>query len=318
MKKAAPKAQKEKRGRQSKGPAIPTAATLRPARRMAICLAVCLAIFLAVCVALAIASDSRELSVTHYELTSRKLSAPVRLALVTDLHGTDYGDNQEELAAAIRAQSPDALLMAGDMADKRRPLDGLRRFLTAMEGEYPAYFVCGNHEYQSGQARAVEALMRRYGAEALNGDMAALEIRGQVLQVCGVADPDGFLAASTDPSAEPESWQGQLERCRARVDSRRFSLLLSHRPELAAFYRDSGFDLVVSGHAHGGQARLPGLIDGLYAPDQGLFPAYTKGVYPLGGTTLVVSAGLCRNALPRPFNPPELVIIDLKPAGTDE
>ena len=91
-------------------------------------------------------------------------------------------------------------------------------------------------------------------------------------------------------------------------------MLLSQRPERTECYRDSGFDLVVSGHAHGGQVRLPGMINGLFAPHQGAFPDYAGGLYALGSTTLVVSRGLCRNLLPRVFNPPELVALDLLPA----
>ena len=90
-------------------------------------------------------------------------------------------------------------------------------------------------------------------------------------------------------------------------------MLLSHRPELVDIYRGSGFDLVVSGHAHGGQVRIPGLVNGLFAPCQGWFPQYAGGVYALGSTTLVVSRGLCRNELPRVFNRPELVVLTLSP-----
>ena len=93
------------------------------------------------------------------------------------------------------------------------------------------------------------------------------------------------------------------------------SVLLSHRPELTELYRGSGFDLVVSGHAHGGQVRVPLLLNGLYAPNQGFFPQYAGGLYDLDGTALAVSRGLSISRLPRVFNPPEAVVIDLVPAG---
>ncbi|MDO4733224.1 MAG: metallophosphoesterase, partial [Bacillota bacterium] len=91
------------------------------------------------------------------------------------------------------------------------------------------------------------------------------------------------------------------------------SILLSHRPECTAFYESSGFDLELSGHAHGGQLRIPGLLNGLYAPNQGFFPKYAGGLYQLGKTSLLVSRGLCKSRLPRVFNRPELAIIELLP-----
>lgn len=109
-------------------------------------------------------------------------------------------------------------------------------------------------------------------------------------------------------------WLEQFRACQALTGDSRYTVLLSHRPERTECYRDSGFDLVVSGHAHGGQVRLPGMINGLFAPHQGAFPDYAGGLYALGSTTLVVSRGLCRNLLPRVFNPPELVALDLLPA----
>jgi len=93
-----------------------------------------------------------------------------------------------------------------------------------------------------------------------------------------------------------------------------YSILLSHRPERVEAYHSSGFDLVVAGHAHGGQVRIPGILNGLYAPNQGFYPKYADGRYALGETLMIVGRGLSRSGLPRVFNPPELVIIDVEPA----
>ena len=94
-------------------------------------------------------------------------------------------------------------------------------------------------------------------------------------------------------------------------------LLIAHFPEQIDEYLKGNFDIVLSGHAHGGQWRIPGLIDGVYAPGQGLFPKYTSGVYMHGDTAHIVSRGLWKPstliAVPRVFNRPELVIIDIKP-----
>ena len=153
------------------------------------------------------------------------------------------------------------------------------------------------------------------GVTVLEGEAAPLVINGQELCIAGVDDPEfwgGYFAyGGYDVPAE---WLTQLKACgEAAAKSGAYSVLLSHRPELVDIYRGSGFDLVVSGHAHGGQVRIPGLVNGLFAPCQGWFPQYTGGAYALGSTTLVVSRGLCRNELPRVFNRPELVIVILSP-----
>ena len=105
----------------------------------------------------------------------------------------------------------------------------------------------------------------------------------------------------------------------AALDGENCSILMTHRPERTEDYAGRGFELVLAGHAHGGQWRLPGLLNGLFAPDQGLFPTYAGGRYALGDTTLLVSRGLAREStrLPRFYNRPELVVVELCP-GLEE
>ncbi|MPN11952.1 hypothetical protein SDC9_159261 [bioreactor metagenome] len=138
-------------------------------------------------------------------------------------------------------------------------------------------------------------------------------MNGQKLSICGVDDPDGFDPVYAEASAF-SSWQDELESCQKTTNPSIYSILLSHRPELIEEYTNSGFDLVLAGHAHGGQIRIPGVLNGLYAPDQGFFPKYAGGQYQLGETTMIVSCGLSlKKGIPRIFNPPELVVIDLEP-----
>ena len=128
------------------------------------------------------------------------------------------------------------------------------------------------------------------------------------LRICGVDDPSAFAGES--------GWLEQFRACQALTGDSRYTVLLSHRPERGEDYQGKGFDLVLAGHAHGGQWRIPGVLNGLLAPDQGLLPAYAGGLYALEDTTLVVSRGLAREStrVPRLFNPPELVILDVIPA----
>ncbi|MDD4716337.1 MAG: metallophosphoesterase, partial [Oscillospiraceae bacterium] len=208
---------------------------------------------------------------------------------------------------------PDLILLVGDIADDERPHDAMEQLLSMIGTEYPCYYVTGNHEYWSGEAAAIKEMIRSYGVIVLEGDTEIVQVGDQKVRLCGVDDPDGFRSTyRTDHDAD-ESWQEQFEACKAELDDNIYSILMSHRPELVEEYQDSGFDLVVAGHAHGGQVRIPCILNGLYAPNQGFFPQYAGGRYELGETAMIVSRGLSKSRLPRIFNPPELVMINLEP-----
>ena len=245
------------------------------------------------------------LSVRNYSVESEKVDGTVRLILLTDLHSCAYGDGQRELLEAVEAQEPDLVLLCGDMVDDD-PQMPEERGLAAVEAlaqRYPTYYVTGNHEYWSGQAEELKELLRQRGAVVLEGERQRVTAAGQTLLLCGVDDPEVGEA----------QWRAQLEQVSAGLEGEEFTILLTHRPERTEDYEGRGFDLVLAGHAHGGQWRLPGLINGLFAPNQGLFPKFAGGLYDLNGTTLVVSRGLAREStrVPRLFNPPELVVLDV-------
>lgn len=250
----------------------------------------------------------QDLQVTRDCVHSEKVSGIVRLALVTDLHSTWYGAGQAGLLDAIAREKPDAVLLAGDIVDDQRPLAAAKAFLQAAAAAYPVYYVLGNHEFRIKEPAAVKAWARSLGVTVLEGTEQVLSAAGQDILVCGVDDPAGYGGVQSD------AWRQQFDAvCALAQASQAYTVLLSHRPEWADLYTAAPFDLVVSGHAHGGQVRIPYLLPGLIAPGQGLFPQYAGGVYALGRSALVVSRGLCRNGIPRVFNRPELVIIDVTP-----
>lgn len=252
--------------------------------------------------------DSK-LTVRTYAVESEKLTAPVRVMLLSDLHSCDYGRGQRELLDAVEAQAPDAVLLAGDMVDDEMSrLDPERAYtvLAALGARYPTYYVTGNHEFWSGQVPAIKARIAALGVTVLEGTSAALTVGGQTLTVCGV----------DDPAAGETVWRDQLEAV-AEEKKEGFSILVTHRPERVEEYAQTDFDLVVAGHAHGGQWRIPGLVNGLMAPNQGLLPKYAGGAYSVGVGTLIVGRGLAREStrIPRIWNPPEVVTIELDPKG---
>ena len=245
------------------------------------------------------------LTVTCYTLESGKLAHPLRLVLLSDLHSCWHGEGQKQLLAEIAEQNPDIILMTGDIADDEVPHDGTIALLEGLVGKYACYYVAGNHEFRTGEIETIKEMFRSYGVTVLQGDSRMVEINEQRINICGVDDP---VIGKTD-------FQAQLSSAFQLLDTTVFTILLSHRPELFEQYAKYPCDLVVSGHAHGGQWRFPLISQGLYAPNQGLFPKYTAGVHELSEVRMIVSRGLSREStrIPRIFNRPELVVIDLIP-----
>ena len=247
------------------------------------------------------------LAVRHYTVKSEKVDGPIRLAVLTDLHACRYGKNQEQLVAAVAAQKPDLVVMCGDIVDDEPRMEEWRALLTVkrLADRWPVYYASGNHEHRTGRLAVVKELLTACGAVVLDGKCVCAAAGAQMVQIGGIDDPE----------TGEENWQDQLTAASGDLDGSQFSILLTHRPERVSDYAGSGFDLVLAGHAHGGQWRLPGLINGVLAPNQGMFPTYAGGRYEIGGATLIVSRGLARESarVPRLFNRPELVVVDIEP-----
>lgn len=259
-------------------------------------------------VATAVVAFSERVITRVYTVATEKVSAPIRLALLTDLHCCAYGEEQRELLNAVEAQYPDLVLLGGDILDDdpALPEENAWTVIEALAQRYLTYYVTGNHEFWGGRAEGIKDQMAHYGVTVLSGERDTVLFHGQPLNLCGI----------DDPAVGEEQWEAQLNRL-SGAGGDDFTLLLTHRPERVKAYQSLCFDLVLAGHAHGGQWRLPGLVNGLLAPNQGFFPAYAGGRYDLGKTTLIVSRGLAREStrVPRIFNRPELVIVDVVPGS---
>lgn len=242
------------------------------------------------------------LKTVGYALQEPSVEQPVRLALITDLHACRYGENQHKLLAAVQAQAPDAILLGGDIFDEDRRQDHAWTTVRALAAKYPCYYVTGNHEHRCEDLEQILQGLTDLGVQVLRGDWADLQVRGQCIRICGV---DGA------PSAGEQL--GRLKSGLAAAAPADCTVLLAHLPEQIETYQSYGFSLVLSGHVHGGQWRIPGLVNGLFAPGQGFFPKYAGGLYELPGGRLIVSRGLAREStpLPRIWNPPELVMVEL-------
>lgn len=264
---------------------------------------------LAILVVLTLIALDERLTLRTYTVASPKLTAEVRLAVVTDFHSSD---NADDVAAMTASCAPDAVLMVGDMFDddtQNRPTERTLSLMRQLSALYPCYYVSGNHEAWTGEMDALYQQTEEAGVTVLRMSSGVLTVRGQRIALCGIPDPYEMVFSGAPDTEE------QLRQAMENVDSADFTVLLAHRPELLAKYAQFPFDLVVSGHAHGGQVRIPGVLNGLYAPNQGWFPKLAGGAYTQDGTTLIVSRGLAvRTRLLRIFNRPEVVLVRCVPA----
>lgn len=264
---------------------------------------------LAILVILTLIALDERLILRTYTVVSPKLTAEVRLAVVTDFHSSV---NADDVVAMVASCAPDAVLMVGDMFDDdiaNRPTERMLSLMRQLSALYPCYYVSGNHEAWTGEMDALYQQTGEAGVTVLRMSSGVLTVRGQRIALCGIPDPYEMVFSGAPDTEE------QLRQALEDVDSADFTVLLAHRPELLAKYAQFPFDLVVSGHAHGGQVRIPGVLNGLYAPNQGWFPKLAGGAYTQDGTTLIVSRGLAvRTRLPRIFNRPEVVLVRCVPA----
>lgn len=243
------------------------------------------------------------LTVKNYKVETDKLSKPIRIVLISDLHNRIFGENQKDLIDTIKKQTPDIIVLDGDIVNNYNSMDGAKMLLKGIENLCPCYFVSGNHEFSQGKIEVIKQLFRDHGVIILAGNFKAVTIKGQRINMCGVDDPNIGL----------QTFNKQLEALQG-LDSKTYSILLSHRPEIAAECKNNSFDLILSGHTHGGMWRIPFLVNGLYATDQGWFPKYAGGRYNYKNTAIIIGRGFTGYSfIPRIFNPPELVVVDIEP-----
>lgn len=220
-----------------------------------------------------------------------------RIAQVSDLHNTAHW---KDAVKALEKAQPDIIVLTGDLIDSRNTdVDDALDFARAAVNIAPCFYVSGNHESRVSEWPLLRQGLKEAGVTVLEDEKVPLEREGSSITLLGLRDPDfgGDQAAA-------------LEKLAAQEDG--FTILLSHRPERLELYAQYGMDLVFSGHAHGGQVRIP-FAGGLVAPHQGLFPKYDAGLYELNGTSMLVSRGVGNSIIPlRINNRPEIVVAVLE------
>lgn len=232
-----------------------------------------------------------------------------RIAQISDLHNAEFGDRNEKLIEMLQKAEPDIIAITGDLIDSSKTdINIALAFAEEAVQIAPTYFITGNHEAMvSAQEYAdLENGLLEAGVNVLHDKEIVLEQNEERLLLIGIDDP-AYADRPSDVGVSMDS-----ETINELFTTEGYRILLSHRPEYFDQYVEAEVDLVLSGHAHGGQFRLP-FVGGLVAPGQGLFPTYDSGLYSKNKTSMVVSRGIGNSIIPMRFNNrPEVVLIELR------
>lgn len=248
--------------------------------------------------------------VTHYTVASDRLPQAFnhfKIVVVSDFHNAEFGKENDTLIKLIEKEKPDIIAFTGDLVDSRRTdietAEGLVRNLAEIA---PCYYVTGNHEARLGeQYQKLEKILLEENVVVLHDRYTELTRNNEKILIAGLDDPN---FTDINSAVHNSILETKLDGMNL---SDSYFVLLSHRPEAFEAYKSAGADLVLSGHAHGGQFRLP-FIGGIAAPNQGLFPKYDGGMYSESYTTMIVSRGVGNSIIPvRINNRPEIVCVEL-------
>ena len=226
-----------------------------------------------------------------------------RVALLSDLHGKEFGENNRRLLRFVEGLHPDMIAVTGDLIDRGDQIDVIAPLARGLSRIAPTYYVTGNHEWALGRVNDVRSILSKNGVQVLSNEVVTEKRGGITLAIAGVDDPNGYADQMTGDELR-ETFEAD------------YAILLSHRDTVEE-YGDWGYDLVLSGHSHGGVIRIPFKDQGLFSTDRTFFPKYAGGMFPLSeGGWCVVSRGLGSNTVPIPafrlFNRPDVPVIQFQ------
>lgn len=276
------------------------------------CIILSVVVVILIALVIWIAWGNTALELNTYTVTSSRLPKNFdgyRIAHVSDLHNAEMGKDNEKLLSMLREADPDMIAITGDLIDSRNTnVEIALQFAQEAMKIAPCYYVSGNHEARVNEYEELKTGLISAGVIILEDTQTEISIEGQTITLIGVNDP----SFQTDYLFGDSETVMNSKLTELHTDGEAFTILLSHRPELFDTYAEHDVDLVLSGHAHGGQFRLP-FIGGVVAPNQGLFPEYDAGIYTEGNTSMLVSCGIGNSILPfRINNRPEVILIELQ------
>lgn len=236
---------------------------------------------------------------TFYRISAPEIKHQTRICVLSDLHSSTFGKNQKHIVERVHRARPDLIVMPGDIIDDKKD-SGPAFELVSELGDYPLFYVEGNHE-----RRMTDDVRIRQKQKLKDLGAHVLEDNSVIIETSGI-EIAGLHSMHHQPDCTPD-------RASQLFSSRWFRILLSHRPWYPEFYSKVDCDLIISGHAHGGQWRIPFINQGIYAPQEGLFPKFAQGLIDLGPNSILISRGLNRRKyfIPRLYNNPEICYIDI-------
>lgn len=252
------------------------------------------------------------LETTYYEITSDKIPDSFndfKIAHFTDFHNTKIKKLTTKLIDQLKKESPNIIVITGDLIDNNETEASLK-LIQEIKTIAPLYYIPGNHEAQIRETYNIfEEKLKSDGVIVLRNEIENIEINNDKINIIGIDDPE-FFSPSSILNEDETIFRSTLDRLTTNIDT--YTILLSHRPEYFNDYISHNIDLTLTGHTHGGQIRMPAL-GAIYAPNQGFFPKYDKGIFTKDNKSMIISSGIGTTGLPlRILNKPELVIVKLK------
>ncbi|MDU2545835.1 MAG: metallophosphoesterase [Finegoldia magna] len=246
-------------------------------------------------------SISYKINIVQYEIKSEKIDRDINILFLSDLHSCDYGINQKKLMDKIKSVDCDVILLGGDIVDdKLKPKKAFELLEQLQQLGKKIYYVHGNHEKRIANLDEIDMAIKNYNVQILDNEEVFLSNN---IKLIGVDDSSGEIL---------DDYENELGLLDENLNSENFNICMIHKPDYYFKKNLKKFDLMISGHTHGGQWRLPFVLNGIISPGQGLFPKYAGGIYN-DDYTLVVSRGLAKEktVVPRIFNRPEINLIKL-------
>lgn len=244
----------------------------------------------------------------NYKITTLKINSSIKICHISDLHSSFFGDKQQEICDLVDIENPDLIIYTGDIYDGKLNKKNAEKLLLELSKNYKSFFINGNHELKKLKEYDFRKFLSKIGVEMLSGSYHYVDIRGETIKIAGLDDE--YIGS--------KNFMKQIRKIK-NTDEKVFSIIALHRPCNINKHKDKNYelnyDLVLSGHTHGGQWIVPIINRGLFATGKGLFPKHTGGFFKLNKTSLIVSRGLARDNtfVPRIFNPCEIGFVELSP-----
>lgn len=274
-----------------------------------------IAMFLLLIITAYLITDQYLIMTPNYNVKSKSIDKSFNIAIITDLHSMNFGGNNQVVVDIIKKESPDMIAVVGDIIDEySNNITNALNIMTKLPQIAPTYYVVGNHDYKCEQYSEFSNKIKENGVVELTDEISYINIKGNKVAILG-------LVKYSSGEYENKTYTNLMKNF---CENDYYKILLCHYPEFTNWffaqdkYYEYDFDLMLSGHTHGGLIRLP-IIGGLYAPNQGFLPKYSKGLYYIDEGNknpyhMFISGGLGQDKrFFRVNNFPEVAIITVTP-----